>query len=476
MEIGAHRAEHEGDGGEEHAIEHRHDDEQRRLERRCAQGDGGADAAEERERRREHELQIQLCLQRLPCGDGQRLQQPQALALEGDGGRRHVVHRGHHADSRAEQRRENAGRAGDDVPEQIDEFPPLPEQGDGGDGHEEDAQTAVEHIVRAGGEAAQLLAEQGAGQALRADGALAVFALRAGGAGGGGDAEEAAREDAPREEREHRHDRRDDEHGEPVALPHAPGEIDRVSAAAYLAAVDDGVRDQILNERLRLEIEEVIKPDEQERQQHDDEAPVLQPEAHLRHDPPEQTRQQQHEHRHEEDEQNAADDVRDRGARDDPPDDNGGHRDAGGIHEAHEIDAQQPREDERARRDRKAQKKIIVLREIEARIRVEHAAEDAEEDREERHDRKMQPAHARRREGRGEGEAERREHAAEHDDHEHDEEQRKADDPRLGAALIRLLIDEPAAEDLAQLLFNQQFYHLTPPPAQGRPIRATRRP
>ena len=88
----------------------------------------------------------------------------------------------------------------------------------------------------------------------------------------------------------------------------------------------------------------------------------------------------------------------------------------------------------------------------------------------------MQPAHARRRERRREREAERREHAAEHDDHEHDKEQRKADDPRLRAALIRLLIHKPAAEDLAHLLFNQQFYHLTPPPARGRPIRATHRP
>ena len=88
----------------------------------------------------------------------------------------------------------------------------------------------------------------------------------------------------------------------------------------------------------------------------------------------------------------------------------------------------------------------------------------------------MQPAHARCRKRRGERKAERREHAAEDADHEHDEEQRKGDDPRLGAALIRLLIDEPAAEDLAQLLTDQQFYHLTPPPARGRPIRATHRP
>ena len=193
VEVGAHRAEQERDGGEQHAVEQRHDHQQRRLEQGCPQGDGGAGAAEERERRREHKLQIELCTQRLPCGHGQRLQQPQALALERDGGGRHVVHRGHQADGRAEQRREDAGLAGDHVAKQIDELPSLPEQGDGGDGHEEDAQAAVEHIVCIRDKAAQLLLQQGAGHALRADGALFVDPFRPGGAGAGGDSEEAAR-------------------------------------------------------------------------------------------------------------------------------------------------------------------------------------------------------------------------------------------------------------------------------------------
>ena len=51
----------------------------------------------------EREVDGQLGPQHLPRLDGQRLREPEALALERDGGRGHIVHRGQQADRRDEQ-------------------------------------------------------------------------------------------------------------------------------------------------------------------------------------------------------------------------------------------------------------------------------------------------------------------------------------------------------------------------------------
>lgn len=126
---------------------------------------------------RERKLYLELCAKHLPGLDGQRLRKPEGLSLERDRRRRHVVHRRNGAHAGAEQYLHAAAAIAEGHLQKQQELPALNQQRHARDWQQQDAKPAVEHVVRARGEARELLAEKCPIDAPALDGLFAVHSL-----------------------------------------------------------------------------------------------------------------------------------------------------------------------------------------------------------------------------------------------------------------------------------------------------------
>ena len=292
-------------GGQED-IEHGHQHQQHPFHRRGGADDLETDAAEQRRDAGQQQLHGQLGLEHLPRGDGQGLHQPQMLRLQGDGGSGHVVHSGQHTD-RCTQQHSGAARVLEDQFQRIHGHAALHQQGDAAHRQQQGAHAAVEHIVGAGEEPPQLLAQQGAGDALALDGLFLVLPP-SGLAGGGDDAQKAPGEHIPQQGKEDGHCR--SEHGDshPVPLSVPAEQVQGVGHALHLHAVDQGVGHQVFDHRLGFKVEEVVGPQSDQGDQCRHDALVLQLQADLRHHPAQHTGEDEDDDGEEQHKEQGADD------------------------------------------------------------------------------------------------------------------------------------------------------------------------
>ena len=243
---------------------------------------------------RERKLYLELCAKHLPGLDGQRLREPEGLSLERDRRRRHVVHRRNGAHAGAEQHLRAAALRGEGLVQQRHDRSALPQKQDARDRQQQDTEAAVEHVVRARGEARELLAEKCPIDAPALDGLFAVHSL-ARCARRSRDLQKAAREQRPRQRKQREDDRRAQQHRCHIARTGQAKDVERVRRTLDLLTVDRGVGDELLDGRLRLEDEEIVDGKPRERDDDRDEALVLELTAHLRHDPAQRAREREHE-------------------------------------------------------------------------------------------------------------------------------------------------------------------------------------
>ena len=439
-------------------IQQRHDHRQHLFQRAARQHKDHAQCAKQHRCAGQHELHVQLRAQHLPRHDRQRLREPQVLALKRHRRRRHIVHRREQAHRRAHQHRHDPRVRAEHVLQQLPKCAALDEQRDARHRQRHDAEAAVEHIVRAGGKAAQLLAEQRPLRALCAHGlVLEAHLLHA--AGRRGDLQEAAR-DAPQRQRQKRRLRdRHDPHRQPVARADAAKQVQQIRRATDLHAVHGGIFHQQRNERLRLVIYEIIRRQKQQRQNDGDEALVFQLQADARDHPAEQAREDNHDHGHKQHHQHAADDRTRRDRRHDPVHDHARHDDDRGVHQTQQIHAQQARGHHAAHRDRHRQQQIVVLGQVQTRIRAKHAAERAEQHRDQPHEQVVQPAHAGLGQRRAQAHGHEREHPAAHTHHQQYIQHDVGKCCTLGAHSVLFRVVEIVAENLRHLFFQQRFQH-----------------
>lgn len=182
--------------------------------------------------------------QHLPRGYRQRLGQPELLALQRDGGGGGVVHGAEQAQDEGQQHRHGTGSFREGLRHQFQQLPALPQEEAGGQHQKYRAEAAVEHIVGAGGEAAQLPVQQGGGNAPAPDG-LGPVDLAAHMAGGRGDGEEAAGEQQPRQAEQHGDGRRQKQHGQGIAGARLTEEVHGVGGGADLVAIEGDVLQQL---------------------------------------------------------------------------------------------------------------------------------------------------------------------------------------------------------------------------------------
>jgi len=153
---------------------------------------------------------------------------------------------------------------------------------------------------------------------------------------------------------------------------------------------------------------------------------------------------------------------RDRPRRDrrhDPVHDHGRHGGDAAVHQPQQIHAQQARGHHIAHRDRHRQQQVVVLGQVQARIRAEHAPERAEQHRDQPHDEIVQPAHARRRHRRADADGQQREHPAEEAHHQQCIQRDVGDRRTPGAHFVLFRVVEIVAEDLRHLFFQKRFQH-----------------
>lgn len=172
-------------------------------------------------------------------------------------------------------------------------------------------------------------------------GARLAIDIALGLAAGRGNFEEAAGDEPVQQQEECGKSSGHNAHRQPVARADAAKEIQRIGTAPDGRAVDGGIRNEVLNEGLRPEIEEIVGPEEHERDENGDKALVFELQADLRDDPAERAREREHKQGDERDEQHAAGDGCRAGRDHDPVDDDRREDDNAGIHQAHEVDAEQ---------------------------------------------------------------------------------------------------------------------------------------
>ena len=287
---------------------------------------------------RYQQMHPQLGPQRLPRGDGQRLGDPQALALQRHGRGADIVAAGQQAQAQRRQHRYEALASDEQSVHHQEHLTALDEGRCRQNQQKHRAQAAVQHIKGTGGKPAQLLAQQGGVDAGLPDGLLVIDRL-GGIAGGGGDVQKAAGDKIPHQRQQGDHHGGDHQHGHAVAAAHPAEEVQRIDAALDLIAEIFGVQQQAADQSLRPETGKVVQPEEHQRHHHGDKALVLQLQADLCHYPAQCAGQRQHEQGNDDQQHHAAQNTA-RRDRDGAPIDNDGRQDHdGGIHQAHEIDA-----------------------------------------------------------------------------------------------------------------------------------------
>ena len=153
--------------------------------------------------------------------------------------------------------------------------------------------------------------------------------------------QEAAGDEIPHQRQQGDHHGGDDQHGHAVAAAHPAEEVQGVDPLDPIAHILR-VQQQIGDHGLRAEADKVVQAEEHQKQHHGDKALVLQLQADLGHHPAQRAGQRQHEQGNDDQQYHAAQNTA-RRDRDGAPIDNDGRQDHdGGIHQAHEIDAQQP--------------------------------------------------------------------------------------------------------------------------------------
>ena len=176
----------------------------------------------------------------------------------------------------------------------------------------------------------------------------------------------------------------------------APEQVQGVGGGFDDRAVENGVFHQLLQQRLRLKVEEIVRAEEDKGDKDCDKALIFQLQADFCHDPAEQTRQHQHEQGDQHRQKDGADQRGDGKRRDNQINDDRGDDDDTGVHQPHQVNAQQPRGDDIAHGNRHGQQLVVVLGEVQTGIGVEHAAEGAEKHRQQRKQREIQPAEVKR--------------------------------------------------------------------------------
>ena len=138
-----------------------------------AKSDRRAHGGKDRARRGEEELHAAFGAQRRPCVDGQRPGDPERLAFERHARHGHIVHRADETHRRREQHRHGAVRL-EHALERSGDNAAAEKQQNARNGQQKRTQAAVQHIIRAAGEAAELFSEHGGKGALSLRARLAV--------------------------------------------------------------------------------------------------------------------------------------------------------------------------------------------------------------------------------------------------------------------------------------------------------------
>ena len=236
----------------------------------------------------------------------------------------------------------------------------LHQQQNAHNGQHHRAQSAVEHIVGAGGEAAELLPQQGGGRTGGLDRLFPVLRL-GGGAGGGGDADKRAAEHqiCQRAQRQRYGHHKGD--GQPVALAHASQQIQGIGRAPDGVAHRRQVGQQLIQQVGRPEADHVVQAKEHQRDEHRQEVLALELGGDLSHHPAQHAGEHQHEQGHRQHQHHAARDGGRGGVGGAPVEDHGGQQHHAGEHQPHEIHAQQPGCQYRPDGDGHAQQQVVVL-------------------------------------------------------------------------------------------------------------------
>ena len=184
--------------------------------------------------------------------------------------------------------------------------------------------------------------------------------------------------------------------------------------------------------------------------------------ADLRDHPPQRAGQRHDKNGDQRSQQHAAQHVCQRRTGHRPVDDHRRKDHDSGIQQSHQVNAQQPGGQQHGDRNGHGQQQVVILRQIQAGIGIEHAAEHAEEHRQKSHQRKIQPAHARLCHGRTHFDRKQRENAAQNNYHQHREHSDIRNGRRLGTGFVLFRVVIIGAENFHQLLFEQEFQHDSP--------------
>ena len=113
-------------------------------------------------------------------------------------------------------------------------------------------------------------------------------------------------------------------------------------------AIAHGILNEILENILNPEAEDIVHTEEHQRHQYGDKALVFQLQADLCHHPAQQAGEHQNQHGNGRQQKNTAQYTAQAEFAANPIDEDGGQHHNAGIHEAHQVDAQQPGGDDAA--------------------------------------------------------------------------------------------------------------------------------
>ena len=274
--------------------------------------------------------------------------------------------------------------------------------------------------------------------------------------------QEAAGEQHPHQAAQRRHRRRDRQHGRPAARAHAAEQVQGIGPAPDLGAVGPGVGQQVLKDALGLEIDEVIQADEHQRGQHNDEALVPELLADFCRHPAQGAGEHQHRQGDQQGQHQSAQNGGRRDPHGDPIDDHRRKDHHGGVHQAHQIHPGQPGRHQAGHRNRHGQQQVVILGQVQPRVGVEYAAEGSQQHGDQAHQRKIEPAQARRRQRPAELHRQQGENAAQDARHQQDEQPDIQGRGQPGASLVLLGVVKIGPKNLKQLLFQQELQHDSP--------------
>ena len=318
-------------------------------------------------------MEPELCMQNLLRPYRQRLRYPQALALKGYRGRREVVHSAYDAYADGHHDGEKTVGEGEHVSER-NEVLPLYEQHRSGDDKYGSAESAVEHVRRACEKTRELTVQQGGRCAAHFCRLCAVFAP-CDPVGGRCDPDKAVRENAVGDDKEDYDRERQIQHRKQSAPAAIADDVQDMGRVHDLFTDGEGVNYKLLKQLVGVKADEVVKPEEHEREDDDYKRPALEVHAYFRDHPAEKAGENKDKYAHEHRQQQTADNAFDSRMRDDEIYYDGGQHDDGAEHKPHEVNARKTRDEDIPRRDRQREHKIVILGLVQARICVENAAE-----------------------------------------------------------------------------------------------------